>query len=215
MSADTVKTLFVLLAKAPVAGQVKTRLIPCLGAEGSANLAKQMLEHSVATIQQAIDEDASLDMLLCLSPRLNDRAWSGVTMPGRVSSVEQVAGDLGARMSAVVDTGISAGHNIILMGSDCPALTTAHLQWANISLQTHDSCMIPSLDGGYVLLGLRRTLSSLFKDMPWSGPQVAILTRQRLAESGFSLAEAAPLMDIDEAADLAHLPASWAVVASV
>lgn len=215
MSASTPNTILALLAKAPVAGKVKTRLIPCLGAQGSANLARRMLEHGIATSQQAIEEDEHLSLLLCLSPAISDLSWSLVAMPDGVTSVEQVAGDLGARMSAAVDACLSAGHNIILLGCDCPALTTENLHWANKALLTHDSCMIPSLDGGYVLLGLRRALPPLFQNMPWSTPQVAALARQCLTQHGFSLAEASPLMDIDEAADLVHLPVSWEVASSV
>ena len=83
------------------------------------------------------------------------------------------------------------------------------LQRAAEALSHTDAVFVPALDGGYALIGLRRAAPSLFSAMPWSTPAVMARTRERLAAAGLQHSELAPLADIDEAADLVHLPAGF------
>ena len=80
---------------------------------------------------------------------------------------------------------------------------------AAAALDGHDAVFVPAHDGGYALVGLRRAAPGLFADMAWGVPTVMARTRQRLAALGLRHAELAPLADIDEAADLVHLPPGW------
>ena len=80
---------------------------------------------------------------------------------------------------------------------------------AAAQLDHHDAVMVPALDGGYVLLGLRRFHAALFAGVPWSTDEVAAVTEGRCAALGFTLAKMSALPDIDLAADLAFLPSSW------
>ena len=93
----------------------------------------------------------------------------------------------------------------LLIGTDAPALDAACLRVARDALDVHDAVLGPALDGGYVLIGLRRPAPRLFEAMPWSTPQVLALTRERLHAAGLHHAELPPLHDIDEPADLVHL----------
>jgi glycosyltransferase A (GT-A) superfamily protein (DUF2064 family) len=88
----------------------------------------------------------------------------------------------------------------------------AVLHDAAAALATHEAVFVPALDGGYALVGLCQPPPApprLFDGIPWSTPQVMALTRERLAALGLRGAELAPLPDIDEPADLAHLPPHW------
>jgi len=201
-----------LFAKAPVAGRVKTRLIPALGAEAAAALAARMLANSLAVCHQAMAQSAAqytLTAELWAAPNIDSADWLGVDVPAEMAVFSQCEGDLGARMATGVRYGLERSDGVILIGSDCPEISAASLHWAAQGLLSHDSVMIPSVDGGYALLGLRCYLPSLFSDMPWSTARVAGLTRQRLDNSAMRLLERPAVHDIDEAADLVHLPSAW------
>lgn len=98
---------------------------------------------------------------------------------------------------------------IFAKAPDCPDLTTDHLRGASAALNDHDTALIPTVDGGYALLALRRHHPLLFTDTPWSTDAVAFETLCRLGRLGWSVRSRPPLHDIDEPADLAHLPATW------
>ena len=196
----------VVFAKAPQAGQVKTRLTPALGAEGASALAHRMLAH---VLQQALQANAG-PVELCMSPPPGDAAWNQIDIPAGVLRTAQGEGDLGERMArAVRRVTAEVGLPVLLMGSDCPALTTDVLQAAARRLQTHDALLVPVADGGYVLIGLKSPCPALFDQMPWSTASVATETLSRMAALGFKVWCGPLLHDIDEPADLAHLPADF------
>ena len=73
---------------------------------------------------------------------------------------------------------------VLLIGTDCPALTPGHLRMAATALQEGDDAVfLPSEDGGYVLAGLRQADANLFADMPWGSAEVMAETRRRLLQS--------------------------------
>ncbi len=195
----------VILAKAPQPGRVKTRLIPALGAHRAARLAHHMLQH---TLQQALQAQIG-PVELCADPALTEHAWSAVVLPAAIAVSEQGQGDLGRRLAQAVRQHTQAGASVLLIGTDCPDLDAMTLQRSAQSLKEHDAVMIPAFDGGYVLLGLHEYHPSLFEDMAWSTPHVAHETQARLHALDLSLAILPKLHDIDESADLTHLPETW------
>jgi hypothetical protein len=200
-------TRLVIFAKAPLAGFAKTRLIPALGAEGAAELARRMLSHTLA---QALAAGAQA-VELCMSPAPSDPAWKGVALPQAVERSDQGEGDLGARMRRAMERALAQRQGpVLLMGTDCPALSAAHILEAGRQLDQHDAVLVPVADGGYVLIGLRVPSPSLFTGMPWSTPVVAFETLRRMASGGLSVWQGPVLHDIDEPADLAHLPVPFA-----
>jgi rSAM/selenodomain-associated transferase 1 len=199
-------TRLVIFAKAPLAGFAKTRLIPALGADGAATLAHDMLQH---TLQQALSAGAKV-VELCMSPGPTDAAWQGVALPKNIQQSDQGNGDLGARMSRAVERSLARQSGpVMLIGTDCPALTAEHIADAAHQLELHDAVLIPATDGGYVLIGLRLPSPSLFIDMAWSTPAVAAETLRRIATAGVRVWQGPMLNDIDEPADLIHLPEAF------
>jgi uncharacterized protein len=197
----------VIFAKAPQPGLVKTRLIPALGAEGAAALARRMLAH---TIQQALAANAGL-VELCMSPTPDDPAWRGITLPDAVVRTAQGDGDLGQRMAnAVHRVTTELRQPVLLFGTDCPGLTVTHIIEAAAQMAQHDAVLVPVDDGGYVLIGLKAPCPELFTQMPWSTSGVADETLRRMAELGLRVWVGPQLHDIDEPADLAQLPAGFA-----
>ena len=202
------KPAIAVFAKAPVPGLAKTRLMPALGAEGAATLAARLLEHAATQAVAA----ALGPVTLWATPDLHHPIWARLQQSLGVALAVQAPGDLGQRMAQAF--GATAGP-LLLMGSDLPAQDAAVLRAAAASLAGHNAVFVPALDGGYGLVGLRQAtpaaLHCLFDGMCWSTPQVMAQTRQRLAAAGLRHAELPALPDIDEPADLVHLPEGWSV----
>ena len=195
-----------VLAKAPQSGAVKTRLIPALGAQGAAGLARRMLLH---TLQQALAANVGT-VELCMDPAPGALPWADVDLPAGIERSGQGDGDLGQRMACAVDrVTTTLAQPILLMGTDCPALSATHIAQAAQALAQHDAVVIPVADGGYVLIGLHAPCPAVFTDMAWSTSTVAGETLRRMAALNMRVWLGPQLHDIDEPADLVHLPPQW------
>ncbi|MFZ2651696.1 MAG: TIGR04282 family arsenosugar biosynthesis glycosyltransferase [Burkholderiaceae bacterium] len=197
--------LIVVLAKAPLAGYAKTRLIPALGPQGAADLALRLLNHAVNEALGA----ALGPVELCCAPHAGHAGFGEFALDPRLTLTDQGEGDLGQRMARAIERGLASYAKVLLTGTDAPSLDAAVLRSAALALESHDAVFVPALDGGYVLIGLRKAVPSVFEDMPWSTAEVMQRTRERLALQGLAHAELAPLPDIDAPADLGHLPPGW------
>ena len=198
----------VIFAKAPLAGQAKTRLIPALGLDGSAALAKRLLLY---TVEQAVAANIG-PVELCVTPSMDHPIWHELELSAAVSWSEQGGGDLGERLSRASQRVSGTGESMLLIGTDCPQLDIHRLQAAAQALNNHDTCLLPVSDGGYALLGLRRHHYSLFAEIPWSTSKVAHLTCQRITAIGWSMKKFHHLHDIDEPEDLQRLPNDWEIL---
>ena len=196
---STVRTI--IFAKAPKAGFAKTRLIPALGVQGAADLARQML---FSTLRAALDAEVGA-VELCVTPEISDAAWQGVALPDGIVISTQVAGDLGARMAHAADSALRAGGQVLLVGTDCVEMSAGLLREAAHALKSHDAIIHCTLDGGYALLGLKQFSTLLFDDMPWSTDAVAGLTLSRIGQLGWNVKVGVVLHDVDEPQDLEYL----------
>lgn len=188
-----------LLARAPVAGQVKTRLIPALGAQGACDVQQMLLMRALQLPATGFSERFLwLDGLPTAQLQASAEAL-GWTL------VEQPAGDLGERMRLIATLGLAECDGVVLIGNDCPAIDSGYLQAACAALDDHSVVIGPAEDGGYVLLGLRKKEVSLFADMPWGTDQVLALTLQRLSQQGCKPALLPTLWDVDRPEDLGRL----------
>lgn len=208
------KVALVVMAKMPAPGQVKTRLIPALGAEGAAALAHQLLAHTLCTVAQTT---AFARIELCMAPSMDDAMLQRLElepeMQTKLTVTAQGDGDLGARMQRVFER-FQQDHNAVMMiGTDAPDITASMLDQAAKDISRYDAIFIPACDGGYTLIGINQTftppLSVLFTDMPWSTPAVMPTTRKRLLNMNAHWHEYAPMADIDEPEDLDRLPTDW------
>lgn len=188
-----------ILTRAPIPGQAKTRLIPALGAEGAATLQRWLLQRTVA---MALVADVGPVSLWCAGdPRHPDFAQCRAF--GSVAVRHQPEGDLGARMLAALRESPTAA--TLVIGTDCPALTAAHLRAGAQALDGNEVVLLPAEDGGYVLVGATRPLPELFAEVDWGTDRVMAQTRQRLVTLGVRWSEPATLWDVDRPEDLARL----------
>ena len=194
-----------VFAKAPVAGQAKTRLIPALGAEGAARLAALLLN---AALDHAVQADIG-PVELCVAPDRLHPAFVAAARRRAVNVTEQGDGDLGDRMARTFERVLAMHDAAVLIGTDAPALDAAQLRAAAVALRDHDAVFSPAADGGYALVGLQRPQRGLFAGMHWSHDQVMAQTRERLAALALRHTELPTVHDIDEPRDLIHLPPGW------
>ena len=200
-----------ILARAPLAGQAKTRLVPRLGASGAARLQDWMIRRSVTTARAAGVGPLSL----WCTPDTGHPCFADCAAAGDVHLRTQPAGDLGQRMLAAIAAGPELA-GTLLIGTDCPLLDAGRLQEAAAVIDaTGEVVLIPAEDGGYGLIGLPRPLPELFANVAWGGPLVMATTRQRLAAAGLRWTELAPCWDVDRPADYERLLAALPEVATV
>jgi rSAM/selenodomain-associated transferase 2/rSAM/selenodomain-associated transferase 1 len=196
-----------VMAKAPQAGFAKTRLIPLLGAAGAARAQRRFTLNTLHTANSF----APVATTLWCTPHTQHRFFRAVHKTTGVDCQLQSDGDLGHKMQAIVAQHFaqSAAAPLLIMGTDCPILSPGHLHQAAAALVTHDVVLIPAEDGGYVLIGLRRSVPEVFERITWSTAQVMQQTREQLRLAGATWHELSTLWDIDEPADwqrLANMP---------
>lgn len=189
-----------ILAKAPVAGLAKTRLIPHLGADGAAALQRWLLQRTVAA---AVVADLGPVTLWC-TPDIDHPEFAVCRAFGTVALRRQPAGDLGERMhAAIAESSTSAG--TLVIGTDCAVLTPGLLRQAAESLRQHDATVVPAEDGGYVLIGMREAGRQAFHAVDWSTERVMAQTRARLTAMKWRWHEFPPLWDVDRKEDFERL----------
>ena len=187
-----------IMARAPVPGLTKTRLIPSIGAHAAAVLQERLTERTVATALAA----AIGPVTLWCAPYPSHASFRDLVVRLRVTLKQQAEGDLGARMLAAM---AASGGPTLVTGSDCPALTAEHLRTAAKALQDADVVLIPAEDGGYVLIGTRSAHAELFTGIAWGTATVLAETRTRISALGLACVELPPLWDVDTESDMARL----------
>jgi rSAM/selenodomain-associated transferase 1 len=190
------KTSIAILAKAPIPGRAKSRLIPSIGAHAAAVLQERM---TAQTVETALAAGVGPVTLWC-SPDPRHVSFREIARRHRVPLKRQVDGDLGARMLAA----FTAGPTLVI-GTDCPAFTADHLRQAATALREADVVLIPAEDGGYVLIGTHAPHAGLFTDMVWGDTGVLVETRKRIAALQSAVVELGPLWDVDTDRDLARM----------
>jgi rSAM/selenodomain-associated transferase 1 len=193
--------LISLFAKAPVPGQVKTRLIPLLGAAEAATFHADCVRQALNTAIEARVGPVEI----CCAPTALVPFFHAVGAELTVSLAEQGEGDLGERMHRALARGLQRHAAMILIGADCPALTAQDLRDAAEALRTHDTVVAPAEDGGYVLIGARKAAPGLFANIRWSTGEVMERTRANLASLGWSTTELRTLWDVDRPEDYERL----------
>lgn len=189
-----------LLAKAPTAGLAKTRLIPVLGPERAALLQGRLIERAADTASRS----ALGPLTLWATPDESHVLFQTIAIHHRCTLARQSEEDLGARMLAAASR---ANGPVLVMGTDCPPLTIAHLRTAADILRAGtDVVILPAEDGGYVLIGMRAPQPTIFASpICWGSPRVLGETRRRLRRLGLTWQEPFMLWDLDVPADLDRL----------
>jgi hypothetical protein len=195
MRADAAVDIAVF-ARAPIAGQAKTRLIPRLGAAGAARLQQQLIASALARAAGVPGARVAL------WATRDDATMQAAARAAGAALRVQAGADLGARMAHAFAATLDGARPMLLIGTDCPAQTAADLRQAVAALATADAVLQPAEDGGYVMIGMRTFHPALFEDVAWGTSTVLAATRARAAAHGLGLAELPPSWDLDRGEDL-------------
>lgn len=194
MGKDTRVCVFL---KPPIAGKVKTRLVPAVGAEGAAALAEAFFRDTwncVEALSWAIPIVASTDSL---SPKILPRPETQVWLQG--------GGDLGARIERILRRALTQSPFAMALGADSPGIPRSFLEHAHEALRSADAVLGPCDDGGFYLLGVRECPPGLLTGIPWSQSTTFAHTLDRLNQLGMKSTVLDPWYDIDCPQDLDRL----------
>ena len=191
----------IIFTRLPVPGQVKTRLIPALGPDGAAALHRRLVLRTLRTCRAACESHGvDLEIYYAGDDPGAMEHWLGSQLQFRA----QCAGDLGQRMAgAFADSFAEGSPATVIIGSDCPDLTSHRLGEAFTALGSHPVVFGPATDGGYYLIGLARPTPELFQGIAWGTDQVMAQSQAILARLGIIPALLPPLADVDRPEDAA------------
>ncbi|MBT4522275.1 MAG: glycosyltransferase [Halieaceae bacterium] len=190
--------LLIQFAKAPLAGTVKTRMMPTLTAEEACALHWELMLWTCRNLNQA--HIAPVELWIsgdCRHPAVQQCRELGVK-----AVREQRGTDLGRRMYHALQQGLARYSQVILVGSDCPQIDAAYLAQAVAVLEDHSLVLGPATDGGYVLIGARDIWPEIFTDIQWGEDSVYADTVERINICDLSWAKIDTLTDIDRPSDL-------------
>lgn len=194
MGRDTCVCVFF---KPPVAGTVKTRLIPTLGAEVAATLAEAFFRDTwncAESLNWAIPIIASTDLLDAdVFPYSETQVWL------------QGDRDLGARIERILTRALSHAPLAMVLGADSPGLPASFLDRAHEAWLSADAVLGPCDDGGFYLLGLRKCPPDLLKGIHWSQSTTFVHTLDRLNGLGLKTSVLDRWYDVDRREDLDRL----------
>ncbi|HXS13933.1 MAG TPA: TIGR04282 family arsenosugar biosynthesis glycosyltransferase [Acidobacteriaceae bacterium] len=195
-----------VMAKAPRAGKVKTRLQPPLGAEEAAALNVCFLRDTAGNIASVANEGGAQG-LICYTPVGDEAAFDGL-LPEGFALIAQRGDGFGERLLRAAEDILSCGFGAVcLIDSDSPTLPSSALHTAVGELAKPGKRVVvgPSADGGYYLIGMKRTEPRLFERIAWSTDRVYAETAERVRESEMELVELPKWYDVDDASTLSVL----------
>ena len=192
-----------VMAKAPRAGRVKTRLSPPLTLEQTAALNVQFLRdttENLATIAHAAG-------VVSYTPVGDEALFAGL-LPETFALVPQRGDGFGERLLAAAEDILAIGYGAVcLIDSDSPTVPAAAYRMAVEALAVPGDRVVvgPSDDGGYYLIGMKRAHPEPFAGIAWSTGSVFAETLQRCGEAGLDVVTLPTWYDVDDAATLALL----------
>jgi hypothetical protein len=206
LNPSVVRPAVIVMIKEPRAGLVKTRLVPPLSAQEAASLAACFAQDVVNSAKRA-----AADLIIAYTPA-SGRATLETFLPGDLLWLEQRGADLGERLEQAAAQAFDLGFGpLILLGADSPTLPHSLIATAIDALSAaggdDDVALGATEDGGYYLVGLRRSTPGLFQDIAWSTPQAYAQTARNASRLGLRLLELPPWYDVDTFADLLRLRA--------
>jgi hypothetical protein len=201
----------VIFARAPLAGQVKTRLIPALGPEGAAELYRCFL---LDTFSQVVTTEATVMVATAEAAHLATVRALAEEAGLRVEVVVQEGEDLGERMLNAFRLALQSHGRAVIVGSDAPDLPWERVREALRLAGERDLVLGPCTDGGFYLIGVQAVRPRLFAGVRWGGTAVLAETLTRAQQMHLAVALLDPWYDVDRPEDLERLRSHLAGLAS-
>lgn len=200
------KEALVVFAKAPIAGQVKTRLIGALTSEEVAQLYICFLRDTFATMEVVQEERENLSLVLCFTPSDEIEAFESADLDGCLM-MAQHGDELGTKLRNCLADLFELGFGkIVIIGADTPTLPEEIIIEAFEQLTSQNQVVIgPATDGGYYLIGMSQLQPKLFENINWSSENVLTETLARAGEASLTISQLPAWDDIDSPHDLEKL----------
>jgi rSAM/selenodomain-associated transferase 1 len=204
---SSARNKLILFVKAPVPGQVKTRLTPALTPEQACGLYRSW----ACDIYRRSSEWGGAQIEVAYAPHPSFPTPDWVSAEASVASFEQEGKTLGEKLIRAFSSGFSRGADrVVIIGSDSPGLPVDYLEQAFEGLSAKPVALGPADDGGYYLIGLQgRLRPELFQDIAWSTDSVFSQTMDRASRFGLSVHLLPGYFDIDTPEDLRKLPEAY------
>jgi len=188
----------IIFIKNPVLGKVKTRLAATLGDQKALEIYQRLLDVTRKTVTKV---NAKYHLFYSDVIDMDDD-WD----IQEFDKYLQQGNDLGERMSAAfrnifLQNDASVLQKVVIIGSDCPALTPDILEMAFTILEDSDVVVGPTFDGGYYLLGMKEYHAALFENINWSTDTVYQETNDKSRLLHLNIADLPTLSDIDNESD--------------
>ncbi len=191
------KEAIIIFTRIPIPGKIKTRLMPCYTPLECAQLHSYFLRDIVAEC-----EKTEKDIYIFYAPDGNVKILKKVLGFEQAYSKQQ-GDNIGSRMQQSMEEVFQNGYEkCILIGSDVPGLKAKHLEESFRMLDEKDTVLGPTEDGGYYLIGSRKSIPEAFEESHYSQGEVAKATKDKLEAAGYTVARAEKLLDIDTPKDL-------------
>lgn len=192
-------TAILVFCKAPIAGQVKTRLTPQLSAQAATEIHSELTRRMLALLT----ESQLCPVQLWCSPTIHHPFFEDCAKDYQLALYLQQGEDLGERMLHAIDHALQQSSRVLLIGCDCPSLTINDFDFAINALQNaQDIVLAPAEDGGYVMIGMKRTYPELFINKTWGHADVLATTRQQIRKINLTCIETVMQWDVDTFDDL-------------
>ena len=197
----------VVFAKAPIPGQVKTRLCPPLTSDEAAAVHGSFVLDTLERTRAAVSKfRLAVDRYLACAPSSALVFFKVMEERQAVRLLDQEGEELGTRMNRVFETLFARGYGrVVIVGTDVPSLPLESYQQAWQLLDRYDVVLGPALDGGYYVVGLKKAAPALFQDIPWSTDRVLTLTKEKAAGLGLDVGLLREWRDVDTIDDLKAL----------
>lgn len=192
------KNAIILFVRHPEKGKVKTRLAKEIGDDAALQVYQNLLQHT-----HSVTCNLACDKFVFYTDEIIEKdSWEN----GSYFKRAQRGNDLGERMLNAFSELFSLNYKkVIIIGSDCPGLSSALIQLAFKALDTSNAVLGPAADGGYYLLGLTQLVEELFKNKTWSTDTVLKETIGDLINKKLSYSMLQVLQDIDTKEDLSNI----------
>lgn len=192
------KCAIIVMTKVPLAGKVKTRLQPFLTPKQSAELADCLWQDTIGKAKQL-----NKKLIIAYSPSEQRDFFDGLH---NLDLVAQSGHDLGERMFNAFQFAFAQNLDwVVMIGTDSPTFPLDFIKKAFTNLEKTDAVLGKTEDGGFYLIGLKKSDKRIFENVKWSSDRTFEQTKNNLERLGFSLSELPIWYDVDEPKDLARL----------
>ena len=187
-----------VFCKAPIAGHVKTRLMPELTAIQAAEVHQKLTRRTL----ELLTSSRLCPIQLCCTPSISHPFFIEMSQIYSLITSLQSSGDLGERMYHSFNSCLGTFKHALLIGCDCVSLTQKDLANALKTLTTdHNMVLAPAEDGGYCLIGMNSPQENIFTDIYWGTSKVLKQTRAKIKTSGLNCLELRTQWDVDNYTD--------------